>query len=705
VTTTPETPAGGGVPVAPLGARFDPVTGAELSPGAGAGGERRQSYALQPGEPVASFNLVTSLMPLASGRSPQTYRWALGLGILIPVVAGALGFLAFAFVAAAVVVPAIYVVYMYDVNQWEDQPLGVVLGALGAAAALGVGFTFLWHAGILGSDLSPVDFDGNGTGGVRWTSLLVLVLLVPIVSEALKEVGPLILASRPAFDDMIDGLTFGVAAGAAFAAAETIVVNRGLFSSFGQIDSPNAGFWVSLILSAAVVKPIVYGAATGIAVASYSGLGAGYDGFKPGYFRGLAEALIANIVFQGGLFFAARLEGTTGAVVGLVWGALVAAALVVRLRYLLHFAVLEAALEAAATGSALKDTAHGTAYCPSCEMPLLSGANFCVACGTSVRAGSKVTRARNRVDDTTAPVAGETGAPVAPARPALNPPPAGVAPQDSKKTAVVVAAVAATILVAGIIGQAAASAASEEQNPPTTPVELETQLGQGPTTDDAPDPVTPPGPTPDPSEGASDSGTSQSMGTTLGSVAPALSSFGADGGGLDTTEGPDDGTDGGDGGGTTTIGGSTVDLGNGYGFELPDGYEVEQQADGFAMVYGNGGYFFAMLSPPPADMETMITEHLTGLQQLGIQDLAISEPEAVQIPSSSVVQCVSLGYQGVLATQQGGALPVEGFAYYFLTQDGTGVTAFGLYEQGAVTEDSPLVEGYSTMLNTLVSSF
>ena len=127
MTTTPQTPAGSpGVPpvppVAPAGARFDPVTGAELSSGAAAGGERRQSYALQPGEPVASFNLVTSLMPLASGTSPQTYRWALGLGILIPVVAGALGFLAFAFVAAAVVVPAIYVVYMYDVNQWEDQP-------------------------------------------------------------------------------------------------------------------------------------------------------------------------------------------------------------------------------------------------------------------------------------------------------------------------------------------------------------------------------------------------------------------------------------------------------------------------------------------------------------------------------------------------------------------------------------------------------
>ncbi len=92
-------------PELPAGARFDPVTGAELGAGAGAGGERKQSFALQPGEPVASFNVVSSLMPLASGSAPQTYRWALGLGILIPVVAGALGFLAFAFVAAALVVP------------------------------------------------------------------------------------------------------------------------------------------------------------------------------------------------------------------------------------------------------------------------------------------------------------------------------------------------------------------------------------------------------------------------------------------------------------------------------------------------------------------------------------------------------------------------------------------------------------------------
>jgi hypothetical protein len=700
VTTTPETP--GGAPLAPPGARFDPVTGAELSAGAGAGGERRQSYALQPGEPVASFNLVTSLMPLASGTSPQTYRWALGVGILIPVVAGALGFLAFAFVAAAIVVPAIYVVYMYDVNQWEDEPIAVVLGAMAAAALLGVGFTFLWHAGILDSNISSMSFDGNDAGGIRWSSLLVLVLLVPIVSEVLKEVGPILLAGRPLFDDMIDGLTFGVASGAAYAAAETIVVNRGLFGDFGHIDSPNAGFWVSLILSAAIVKPIVYGAATGIAVASYSGLGAGYDGFKPGYFRGLAEALIANIAFQAGLFFAARIEGTTGAVIGLVWGALIAVALVVRLRYLLHFAVLEAALEAAVTGGELKDTAHGTAYCPSCEMPLLQGANFCVACGTSVRAGSKVTRTRNRVDDTV-PVLDEAGEPVAPtpAKPSLRPTPAGVAPQDNKRTALVVLAVAATIVVAGVVGQAAAAAAADESTPPSTsPIDLQTQVGSGPTTGPAPTPVPAPGPTPDASEGASP-GTAPSAAKAFGHVVSADLTTGPS---AEDTISPDTGDGGGIGGGTTT--GSHVTVSGDIGFDLPDGYEIESQQDGFVQVYGDGGLFFAYVTPPPADMQTIVTDHLNGLQSLGIQDLQVSDPEEVQIPSSSVVQAVVLGYQGTLATQQNGTLPVEGFAYYFVLQDGTGVTAFTLYQQGALDDDSsPLLQGYSQMFNTLVSSF
>jgi RsiW-degrading membrane proteinase PrsW (M82 family) len=692
MTTTPESPDGGAaaasVPVAPPGARFDPVTGAELGAG---GAERRESFALQPGEPVMSFNMVTSLMPLASGSAPQTYRWALGLGLLVPVVAGALGYLAFAFVAAALVVPAIYVVYMYDVNEWEDQPVPVVLGTIGAAAALGVGFTFLWHAGLLGDDVAPVDF-GQGAAGVRWSSLLVLVLLVPIVSELLKQVGPLLLASRPQFDDMIDGLTFGVAAGASFAAAETIVVNRSLFSSFGSVDSPDAGFWVSLILSAAIVKPIVYGAATGIAVAAWSGLGSGFEGFKPAYLRGLGEALLANILFQAGLYLASRVEGTAGAVIGLVWGAIIAAVLVVRLRYLLHFAVLEAALEGANSGAPLKDAARGTAFCPSCDMPLLAGANFCVVCGTATRAGNKVTRVRNRTDDDAVVV-----------KPSLKPTPVGVAPRDNARTAIVVGAVVAAIVLGGAIGQGVAAAGADDAPVTTedTPIVLEPDLGAGPTTEDPPDPADPPGPDPDPTEDAEPDGTETESSAKLASFSGALTDE------LTDEETATDDGSGGIGGGPqpddTTTGSDVVDLGV-AGFRVPEDWEVEFSESGFAQLWGPGGYFIAVVTPSPAEMEALIMDHLNGLVGFGVQELEYSTPEALSLPTSAVVEAQTLMYRGLMATQQGGTFPVEGFGYYFITQDGTGITAFGLYEQGALYSTPALVEGYNAMLNDLVST-
>ena len=166
MTTTPETPAGR--PACARGAcraRFDPVTGAELSAGAGAAASAARATRSSPASPcVVQPGDVADAA--GGGSAPQTYRWALGVGILIPVVAGALGFLAFAFVAAAVVVPVVYVVYMYDVNQWEDQPIGG--GARrrrGSPPCSASGFTFLWHAGILGSDISPVDFGGTAPAG------------------------------------------------------------------------------------------------------------------------------------------------------------------------------------------------------------------------------------------------------------------------------------------------------------------------------------------------------------------------------------------------------------------------------------------------------------------------------------------------------------------------------------------------------------
>ena len=329
---------------------------------------------------------------------------------------------------------------------------------------------------------------------MRWTSLLVLVLLVPIVSVVLKQVGPLLLAGRPAFDDMIDALTFGVAAGAAFAAAETIVVNRGLFSSFGQVDIANAGFWVSLVLSAAIVKPIVYGAATGIAVAGFSGLGAGYDGFKPAYFRGPGEALLALVLFQAGLFFASRSRAPRARPRPGLGCA--------RRRRARGPAALPAALRGArggAGGGGDRRRAQGHRARDG-VLPLVRDA---AAAGRELLRGLRHVRAgRQQGDPGPQPVRRHRAAGT-PRRPSLKSTPEGVAPQDNKRTVLVVGAVAATILLAGVVGQAAAAAAADEDDAAgELPVDLQTQVGTGPTTDPAPSPVPAPGPTPDASEGA-----------------------------------------------------------------------------------------------------------------------------------------------------------------------------------------------------------
>jgi hypothetical protein len=59
---------------------------------------------------------------------------------------------------------------------------------------------------------------------------------------------------------------------------------------------------VSLIFLEGFVKPLIFGTATGIACAEFSGLGRGFDGFTPRYFRGLAEAVLANIAYQAGTY-------------------------------------------------------------------------------------------------------------------------------------------------------------------------------------------------------------------------------------------------------------------------------------------------------------------------------------------------------------------------------------------------------------------
>jgi len=346
-------------------------------------GERRQSFAAKPDEPVASFALVSTIMPRGAGQRPQTYKLALILALTAALLAAIFGAVPIALMIAAFAIPIVYIVYIYDVNLWEDEPVPVTVGAFLLTGVLAVLFTLFWF-NVLPLQVSFGGLNGGSTGP-RLRDLIVLVILVPIVSEVLKEIGPLFLASRPKFDDLMDGLTFGVISGVAFAAFETLVVHWDLISA-GPQGSADPALWMSIVFTEGFVKPLVYGTATGLACAEFSGLGHGFDGVSARYVKAFVTAVVANALYQAGVYLLGFVgHQPLGQILGVVWGLLILGLLILRLRNVLHLGLMEAALERAARDGGIGEGAE-LGFCPQCEMPLLPDAAFCSACGTSLRA-------------------------------------------------------------------------------------------------------------------------------------------------------------------------------------------------------------------------------------------------------------------------------------------------------------------------------
>lgn len=348
-----------------------------------AGQTDRRSFAVKPDEKVRSFRVVSTIMPTGAAERPRTYQLAFAIAAVAAVGAALLGWLPVALMVAAFAVPIVYIVYLYDVNLWEDAPVRVTGLAFVLTGVLAGLFTWAWRS------LAAPSPDPDPGLAPTLAGVLVVVLLVPVVGELIRQVGPLLLASRPQFDDLMDGLTFGIVAGVAYSTADTLVRHWAVFDAGFSTPGHGATTWVSLMLLEGFVKPLVIGTASGIAAAEFSGLGRGYDGFTRRYFLAVVEAIGWNVLYFGGIYLLGLLDSPwLGVLLSLVWGGLLLAGLVLRVRTVLQTGLLEAALESAARFHV--DAGVGPEgdlqFCPACEMPLLAGAAFCGACGTAVSA-------------------------------------------------------------------------------------------------------------------------------------------------------------------------------------------------------------------------------------------------------------------------------------------------------------------------------
>jgi hypothetical protein len=388
--------------------------------------KRTASYAVQSAEGVTQFAVFSTVMPHTSRHSADNYRWAIILAGTLILATTALGLLPIAIAAAAFLVPLAYLVYIDDVNLWEEAPTAVVVGLFVATGALAVLVSLFFFEWVFDGQWASFVGGTRARGGISsmsFSALLIFAVLLPVVAEVAKNVFAVLLASRPQFDDMIDGLTFGVAAGTAYAAFETCVVYSSVFTAQDFRTTSGISTWLVVVANVMVVKSLIYGTATGIAVASFSGKGEGYDGFTPAYFSNFGLAVFANVAYWLGVRLLAYVP--FGNALGLVWGFLILIALVIKIRMMLQVALLEAAVEAAAVGDGSEDrrSTFVETYCPECENMLLNNASFCIVCGTSVRSSSRQAR---RAMGIVAPAA--VGA-APPGTPALPPAPED-APED-----------------------------------------------------------------------------------------------------------------------------------------------------------------------------------------------------------------------------------------------------------------------------------
>lgn len=322
------------------------------------------SFAAAPSERVLGPSLVSTLFPRLPRSHLGTFRIGLALGIGLVGGLTLAGLYPVALGVAAAIVPALIVVYVYAVDVYEDEPLPV----LGATVLWGVVTGALF--GIVSANLATV----TPGAAVTPADAALRGVALPVLGAAVALVGPLFLVRRPAFNDVLDGVTFGAASGSAFLGAQTLAGAADLLSG-GLRPVGAAGPWLVQLLTVGVAQPILSAAVAAIVAGTIwlrvraprrdrAALGRLGD-------PGVAIVLGAVVLSAAGL---GRI--LLGSVAALVWLIVLAGLAIVWMRLLIHLGLMQEAAEIE-IGPPIT--------CPECGA-MTPYHTFCIACGIALRA-------------------------------------------------------------------------------------------------------------------------------------------------------------------------------------------------------------------------------------------------------------------------------------------------------------------------------
>ena len=357
-----------------LGGHYCPHCGTHLVDETPARGHRRaHAFAANPHESVYHPAIVSTFFPHLAPHRTQQVRWILLLGVGIIFLFGLARYVPIAIVAAALLIPLLYLAYFYDVAIYEDEPMWVLGATFLLGAILGAGASLYFY---------PLIVKYERIGLAPETTFIWLTgVIVPIVGQLLMLVGPLMLFfTRRRFNEVLDGLSFGVASGLGYAAAQSIVYSWLLIVGRFQQTGP-ATSWALPTLRISVLVPLLYAATTGLICAVLWLRRDPQPPTKPlGVLASLPVAVLIALVAQVVPALGNDLVG--GLIIALLWYGATLLVMLLLVRHVLHIALTAKA----------RELGHGGMLrCPQChhEVPDVP---FCPNCGLAMRSTAKRAR-------------------------------------------------------------------------------------------------------------------------------------------------------------------------------------------------------------------------------------------------------------------------------------------------------------------------
>jgi hypothetical protein len=331
------------------------------------------AYAAHPHERVLRPWIATTLFPYLPHRSLVPYRLALLIGTVGLVFLGLLRLTGPALAAAALLVPVLYLLYLFDAGVYEDQPWLVTLAVVVLGAVLG----YAWAAWL--GPLSTQALILAAVGRFDVGNAVVGGVVVPLAAQAMMLAGPALMFAIRRFPHALDGLTFGAASALGFGLAATMA---GLVQLLGNppVSQAEPIAYTLDIVRRGILAPVVAASLTGLIGASFW-LHRQAAGLRDRPRLVSRSAVIATAVVVGSVLGLIDVTFIDGRIQFLAW-LIAAGILIVQVRLTLHAILLSEAHQV---------TIGPATTCPHClaVTPFMA---FCPNCGIARRATPKIGR-------------------------------------------------------------------------------------------------------------------------------------------------------------------------------------------------------------------------------------------------------------------------------------------------------------------------